>query len=46
MTPQARLAMKELQERVRRKEWAVRPADKGGGICVEPYEHIVEDGFN
>ena len=45
LTPQARIAMKELQERVRSKEWAVRPADKGGGICVEPYSNIVEDGF-
>ena len=31
-------------EKVRAKEWAVRPADKEGGICVEPYENIVEDG--
>ena len=45
LTPQARVAMKEIQERVRSKEWAVRPADKGGGICVEPYKDIVEDGF-
>ena len=45
LSPQARIAMKEIQERVKRKEWAVRPADKGGGICVEPYEHIVEDGI-
>ena len=45
LTPRARLAMKELQEQVRSKKWAVRPADKGGGICVEPYEHIVEDGL-
>ena len=44
LTPQARLAMKEVQERVRSKDWAVRPADKGGGICVEPYGNIVEDG--
>ena len=27
------------------KDWAVRPADKGGGICVETYESIVKDGF-
>ena len=46
LTPQLRVAMKEIQERVRRKEWAVRPADKGGGICVEPYGSIIEDGFN
>ena len=36
--------MRQIQDKVRMKEWAVRPADKGGGICVEPYEKIVEDG--
>ena len=44
LSPEARIAMKQIQERVRMQEWAVRPADKGGGICVEPYENIVEDG--
>ena len=28
-----------------KKEWAVRPADKGGGITVEKYSGIREDGF-
>ena len=27
------------------KEWAVRPADKGGGITVEKFEDIKADGF-
>ena len=45
LSSEARMAMKVIQEKVRMKEWAVRPADKGGGICVEPYENIVEDGF-
>ena len=44
LTPEARIAMKEIQEKVRMKEWGVRPADKGGGICVESYENIVKDG--
>ena len=44
LRPEARLAMKEIQGKVRMREWAVRPADKGGGICVEPFENIVEDG--
>ena len=44
LSVEARTAMKGIQERVRRKEWAVRPADKGGGITVEPYEHVVGDG--
>ena len=44
LKPEARLAMKGIQEKVRMREWAVRPADKGGGICVEPHENIVEDG--
>ena len=44
LTVEARAAMKEIQERVRQKEWAVRPADKGGGITVEPYRDVVEDG--
>ena len=26
LSPEARLAMKEIQEKVRMKEWAVRPA--------------------
>ena len=44
LAPKARLALEGLQEKVRKKEWAVRPADKGGGITVEPYEHIRQDG--
>ena len=40
-----RVALDGLQEKVRGKEWAVRPADKGGGITVEKYESIKEDGF-
>ena len=44
LSVEARTAMKGIQERVRRKEWAVRPADKGGGITVEPYEDVVGDG--
>ena len=32
-------------QKVRRKKWAVRPADKGGGITVEKYRNIQEDGF-
>ena len=44
LKPEARIAMKEVQEKVRSKEWAVRPADKGGGICVEPFEDLVKDG--
>ena len=34
--------MREIQEKVRQKEWAVRMADKG--ITVEPYGTVVEDG--
>ena len=45
MSPEERTAMGELQERVRKKEWAVRPADKGGGITVEKYCDLKEDGF-
>ena len=30
---------------MKNKEWAVRPADKGGGITVERYSGIREDGF-
>ena len=44
MTPQAKVALEGLQDKVRKKEWAVRPADKGGGITVEPYENVREDG--
>ena len=44
LTMEARVALKELQERVKGKEWAVRPADKGGGVTVEPYAGVVEDG--
>ena len=44
LTVEAREAMGEIQRKVRQKEWAVRPADKGGGITVEPYEDVVEDG--
>ena len=44
LSEEKRFAMKGIQEKVRMKEWAVRPADKGGGICVEPYENLVEDG--
>ena len=40
-----RAALEGLQEQVRKKQWAVRPADKGGGIAVEPFEGIKEDGF-
>ena len=39
------MALEGLQEKVRRKKWAVRPADKGGGITVEKYRNIQEDGF-
>ena len=45
LTPEARIAMKEIQKKVRMKEWAVRPADKGGGITVEKYADIKQDGF-
>ena len=38
------MALDGLQEKVR-KEWAVRPADKGGGITVEYYSDIRKDGF-
>ena len=38
LTMEARVALKGLQEKVKRKEWAVRPADKGRGVTVEPYE--------
>ena len=44
LTREGRKAMEMLQEKVRKKEWAIRPADKGGGITVEPCEMIVEDG--
>ena len=40
-----RVALDGLQEKVTKKEWAVRPADKGGGITVEKYEDIKQDGF-
>ena len=39
------MALDGLQEEVRKKKWAVRPADKGGGITVEKYEDIKQDGF-
>ena len=44
LTPKARLALEDLQEKVRKKEWAVRPADKGGGITVEPFDCMRQDG--
>ena len=45
MSTGGRKALAELQEKVRRKEWAIRPADKGGGITVEEYDGLREDGF-
>ena len=44
LSPEERKAMEMLQEKVRKKEWAIRPADKGGGITVEPFGMVVEDG--
>ena len=44
LTEGERKAMEGLQEKVRKKEWAIRPADKGGGITVEPYKWIEMDG--
>ena len=44
LTPEARKAMERLQEKVRTKDWAVRQADKGGGITVEPFGYMREDG--
>ena len=44
LTVEERAALSGLQEKVRKKEWAVRPADKGGGITVEPHGDIVKDG--
>ena len=45
LSQKGRAALEGLQERVVKKEWAVRPADKGGGITVEKYSGIREDGF-
>ena len=45
LSQRERAAMGALQEKVKMKEWAVRPADKGGGITVEKYEGLMEDGF-
>ena len=45
LSQKGRAALEGLQEQVRMKEWAVRPADKGGGITVEKYSGIKEDGF-
>lgn len=41
-----RKALSDIQEKVRKGEWAVRPADKGGGLTVEKKSSLVEDGRN
>ena len=45
LSQKGRIAMEGLQDKVKKKEWAVRQADKGGGITVERYSGIKEDGF-
>ena len=45
LSPKERTALDGLQEKVVKKEWAVRLADKGGGITVEKYGNVREDGF-
>ena len=45
LSQRERAALDGLQEKVGKKDWAVRPADKGGGITVEKYDGIKEDGF-
>lgn len=37
-------ALTQIQGKVRGGEWAIRPADKGGGLTVEKKAWIVEDG--
>jgi hypothetical protein len=39
-----RKALNDIQEKVRKGEWAVRPADKGGGLTVETKSGLVDDG--
>ena len=44
MTHDQREAMGQMAEKVKRGEWAIRPADKGGGISVEKIQCVIEDG--
>jgi hypothetical protein len=45
MSEEQREVLETLQEKVRKKEWAIRPADKGGGITIERHADMVEDGL-
>jgi vacuolar-type H+-ATPase subunit E/Vma4 len=41
-----RTALSDIKEKVKKGEWAVRPADKGEGLTVDKKQTLVEDGKN